>query len=101
MTVWQDAVKEDVSMLGAELVAKAMADTSDELERRRYSRAAVAALKWNRLAFWALPRAGVQDLQLLDGLYFRPWVCALDGISVDGHVSPPGFCAECGEVVLG
>lgn len=98
---WEDQVSADVKVLGADAVVTAMAETAAHTDERGYSKEAVAALKWNHLAFWALPRTLSVDpgeLRMVDGMYFRSWVCVLDGVSVDGHVytNDAGSCTVCG-----
>jgi len=102
---WQKQVMADVETFGADVVLKAMVDTGNAFIDRNYSQQSQSLLHWHKLAGWALPRALALDpdeLRLIDGYYYRAWVCYLDGVKIDGHVytEKDGVglrCAVCGE----
>jgi len=99
---WADVVIDDIREFGPELVTEAMVRTADLTDQRRYSKQALALLKWRGMAEWALPRAlsvKPDELVLLDGVYHRAWVCELDGVKIDGHIyvqEGSGCCQVCG-----
>lgn len=100
---WQDQIQLDITTLGAEPVVEAIMETCRFADDRNISLEAKSALRWNNYAWWALPRslAVVKDeLRLIGGIYFRAWVCELNGVRIDGHVyvnEGSGCCQQCGE----
>lgn len=100
---WQEQVKLDMAMLDVDQVLEAIMETCRFTDDRKLPAEAKSALKWNGYCWWAVPRslAVVKDeLRLIGGVYFRAWVCELDGIKVDGHIyvnEGSGCCQICGE----
>jgi len=100
---WQDQVKLDMEMSSPEHVVAAITATCKFTDDRGMSSEAKSALRWNGYAWWALPRSlAIKDdeLRLVEGLYFRSWVCELNGVRIDGHIyvnSGSGCCQQCGE----
>ena len=100
---WQEQIKLDIAQVGAEIVVQAIMDTCKFTDDRSLAKESSSALKWNGYAWWAVPRslAVVHDeLRLMGGVYFRAWVCELDGVEVDGHIyvqEGSGCCQQCGE----
>jgi uncharacterized membrane protein YeaQ/YmgE (transglycosylase-associated protein family) len=98
---WQKQMAADVQVHGPEAVLKAMVETGNVTAERGYTKEAFAALHRHKRAGWALPRVLALDpegLRLIDGVYFRAWVCELDGVTVDGHsyADGRGSCTVCG-----
>lgn len=99
---WQDQVKQDMANVGTEEVLDCIMQTCRFTDDRNLPTEAKSALKWNGYCWWAMPRsiAVIKDeLRLIDGLYFRAWVCELDGVKIDGHIfvnEGSGCCQICG-----
>ena len=96
--LWAGQVLADMRVHDAAVVAEAIRVTADAVDKRSITRQQVALLKWYGYAFWALPRALSllgKDVRLLDGMYFRTWVCELDGVTIDGHIGGV-VCQVCG-----
>jgi len=93
----------DIEQFGAGLVIQAIADTHEHVDERRYRASQKAALKWNGYAHWALPNGlyiSKDMLRLVNGVYFRAWVCRIEETVIDGHVyvnQGSGCCQVCGE----
>ena len=100
---WQEQIKLDMGTHGAEAVVAAIMGTCKFTDDRNLAKEVKTALRWNGYAWWAIPRslAIVQDeLRLIEGAYFRAWVCELDGVKIDGHIyvnEGSGCCQQCGE----
>jgi hypothetical protein len=95
---WASRLIDDIRAFGPELVTEAMVRTADLTDGRRYSKQALALLKWRGMADWALPRAlsvNPDELVLLDGVYHRAWVCELQGVIIDGHIQGAAGCRVC------
>lgn len=103
MATWHTQVQADVENFGADKVIEAMVDTCKVVDERNMPAEARTALRWNNYPWWALPRAlSVVDdrIILVDGFYFRSWVCELNGVKIDGHLyvdEGSGACQVCGE----
>lgn len=101
--IWQDQIQLDITTVGAEAVVEAVMETCRFADDREIPMEAKAALRWAGYCWWALPRslAVVKDeLRLIGGIYFRAWVCELNGVKIDGHVyvnQGSGCCQVCGE----
>ena len=100
---WQEQVKLDMAATSAETVIEAILDTCKFTDDRQMSAESKSALKWNGYAWWAVPRSlavVADELRLMNGVYFRAWVCELDGVKIDGHIyvnEGSGCCQQCGE----
>lgn len=103
MSEWHAQVQADAERLGPDKVIEAIVDTCKVTDDRNMPAESRTALRWNGYAWWALPRAlSVADdkILLIDGYYFRSWVCALNGVIIDGHLyvnEGSGACQVCGE----
>jgi hypothetical protein len=103
MATWHSQVKSDINLHGPEVVVGAIADTCKVTDENRMPAEARTALRWNNFPWWALPRplSVVDDrIMMFDGLYYRSWVCLLNGVKIDGHLyvdQGSGACQVCGE----
>ena len=101
-TAWQDQILLDMEMVGVDEVVEAVMETCRFTDDRNLTAEAKSALKWNGYCWWAVPRSlsVVRDeLRLMGGVYFRSWICELDGVRVDGHIyvnAGSGACQQCG-----
>lgn len=100
---WQDQVRLDMEVTAVDVVFEAMMETCRFTDDRNISAEAKAALREHGLCWWAIPRSLAvthDELRLMGGIYFRAWVCELDGIKVDGHIyvnADSGCCQICGK----
>ena len=97
---WQKKVKADMEVMKHDDVIAAIMATCKLTDQRKLSAESRVALRWNQYAWWALPAPLFSDdLKLVDGVYFRAWVCTLDGVLVDGHTYMGfDYCQICGEL---
>jgi hypothetical protein len=102
MATWKTQVQADIDKHGANLVIEAVADTCKVTDERNMSAEARTTLRWNNYPWWAVPRplSVVDDrILLFAGLYYRAWICELNGVKIDGHMyvnQGSGACQVCG-----